>query len=362
MADLTPEDWPFTTTNNNNNNNSSGEKRPKKGHRRSASLGQQDQLQLIRQRLQRTKEGNKQTESIKPRQSPVPAHHSALPTAQSPFTQPKSIAHNIPKPSMPRYQRNSVEGLNTEIEKLVLKSISLTEDEDKVHTHDIPDGHRAPLPEQQHHQQLRGNIVKGLNSTALFSSHMTSTRSLYTQTPSETVEISSGSSSNESQSCSSNSSSTAGSRSQSVSPVMPIMPAGQMETSRPSSQTDNANNIPKETDKGDPELSMIASPEPKFVSSPKPNMSYSFAREPPDGCERIRATCVESAKKTPAIKEPLLFCSPKNNAYVLKPSVTSAFNPLYKSLMSQPPELTLCSSSTAVVANTGQSQTSIEGQ
>lgn len=356
MEDLTSEDWDVTT-------NSSGEKRTKKGHRRSASLGQQDQLQLIRQRLQKTKEGSKQTEFSKPRQSPVPANHSALPPAQSTFTQPKSIPHSIPKPSMPRYQRNSVEGLNTEIEKLVLKSISLTEDEDKVHTHDIPDGHRAPLPEQQHqrHQQLRGSVVIGLNNASLTSS-TTSTRSLYTQTPSESVEISSASSSNESHSCSSNSSSAAGSRSQSVSPVMPIIPAGHIETSRPSSQTDNTNSVLKETDKGDPDLPVIASPEPKFVSSPKPNMSYSFAREPPDGCERIRATCVESAKKTPSIKEPLLFCSPKNNAYVLKPSVTSAFNPLYKSLISQTPELALCSPAAAVVASTGQTQASIEGQ
>ena len=123
-----------------------------------------------------------------------------------------------------------------------------------MHTHDIPDGHRAPLPEQQHqhHQQLRGgNVVIGLNSTSSLTSSTTNTRSLYTQTPSENVEIiSSASSSNESHSCSSNSSSAAGSRSQSVSPVMPIIPAGHMETSRPSSQTDNTNSVSKETEKG----------------------------------------------------------------------------------------------------------------
>lgn len=32
-----------------------------------------------------------------------------------------------------------------------------------------------------------------------------------------------------------------------------------------------------------------SSPLPKFASSPKPNNSYMFKREPPEGCEKIKA-------------------------------------------------------------------------
>ncbi|CAI9721564.1 Hypothetical predicted protein [Octopus vulgaris] len=348
MDNLTSEDWDVLCS-------TASEKKAKKSHRRSVSLGHHDQLQLIRQHLQKNKEGSKQPNSSKLRHSPVSANHCALTSSQSTnvFSQPKSISpsinNNNNKATMPRYQRNSVEGLNTEIEKLVLKSISLMEDEDN--THDIPDGHRAPLPDQQQHQQYS---LGGCNANNNGPNSLATTRTLYTQTPSSCFE------SREVSSVSSNSSSSStANRSHSVSPAMPVIPNAHIDTSRPSSQiASKSEHSSTDTEKGDPDFSVVDSPEPKFVSSPKPNMSYSFAREPPDGCERIKATCVESAKKTPAIKEPLLFCSPKNTAYVLKPSVTSAFNPLYKSLMTQSPELALCSPA----ANSNQPQASFEGQ
>lgn len=31
-----------------------------------------------------------------------------------------------------------------------------------------------------------------------------------------------------------------------------------------------------------------SSPLPKFATSPKPNNSYMFKREPPEGCERVK--------------------------------------------------------------------------
>lgn len=33
---------------------------------------------------------------------------------------------------------------------------------------------------------------------------------------------------------------------------------------------------------------MCSSPLPKFATSPKPNNSYMFKREPPEGCERVK--------------------------------------------------------------------------
>ena len=71
------------------------------------------QLNSIRQKLQKTKDqGSKQ------RSSPIPANHNALlQTAPAVLMRSSAIGiplnnNNIPKTSMSRYQRNSVEGLN----------------------------------------------------------------------------------------------------------------------------------------------------------------------------------------------------------------------------------------------------------
>lgn len=74
--------------------------------------------QAIRHKLQKSKEGHKY-ESSKQRSSPVPANHQALsmtaPAAlQLIGSKPLGIPTHIPKTnSMSRFQRNSVEGLNT---------------------------------------------------------------------------------------------------------------------------------------------------------------------------------------------------------------------------------------------------------
>lgn len=36
------------------------------------------------------------------------------------------------------------------------------------------------------------------------------------------------------------------------------------------------------------------SPLPKYASSPKPNNSYMFKREPPEGCERVKVFTEET--------------------------------------------------------------------
>ena len=73
--------------------------------------------------------------------------------------------------------------------------------------------------------------------------------------------------------------SSGSSRSQSVSPTSPLIPcATELSTSRSSSG-------------GVGEVELNPSPEPppgpKYASSPKPNNSYLFAREPPDGAEKV---------------------------------------------------------------------------
>ncbi|RUS69166.1 hypothetical protein EGW08_023074, partial [Elysia chlorotica] len=142
----------------------------KKGHRRSASFGQGDQLKLqyFKQYLQKSKEGSKNSDG-KQRSSPVQGNHSALSLTAPPALcsqQTKAIlvsAGHIQRQSMNRYQRNSVEGLNMKLDStflLFLLSQSV-----------IPDGHRAPVPDV---------------------SRLSSTRSVDTQTPSSLQEPSLG--------------------------------------------------------------------------------------------------------------------------------------------------------------------------
>ncbi|XP_048754231.1 glucocorticoid-induced transcript 1 protein-like [Ostrea edulis] len=300
------------------------QKKKSKDHRRSRSFGPGDQLAAIRQRLQKSSK----TDSHKARQSPVPASHDALsataPASLQNFTAPASLQNltvpirtskplgipaHIPSPkNMSRYQRNSVEGLSMEIEKLVLKNIDDNEDTERI---DIPDGHRAPVPEPVH--------------------RTSSTRSVDTQTPSGVLDTGTPSISVDDVS--------SGSGSQSCSPAMPIIP-GHMDSSRPSSGADSGNERPEKDIEG------CESPDAHFkvVASPRPNKSYSFVREPPDGCEKIRVITehAEEDKKPvsqPSIKVPLLSCPIKTSQYVFKPSIDSAFCPLrnmYKNQGTQP--------------------------
>ncbi|CAH1789271.1 unnamed protein product [Owenia fusiformis] len=282
----TPEEW-----------EDMNDKKSKKGHKRSASLGNGDQQlkEKIKQHLQRSKEGSKQSAARSQRQSPVPGNHAAIQTAPTTCKAPSQpIMINIQHiPKVPRY-RGSVEGLNQEIETLSLaKATSGNDSDDLDRTQEpTPDGHRAPVLE-------------------LISS---STRDIDTQTPLEE---------------SSRNSSSAGSRSQSVSPSMPIIP-GTMDTSRPSSRDLDQDRIEKD----DLSVQEGSSPDPimvqKYAASPRPNKSYAFVREPPDGCERAK---VIDESHAPVLKEPLLFCPVRSNL-VFAPSEGSAFCYLQKNITS----------------------------
>ncbi|XP_061432464.1 glucocorticoid-induced transcript 1 protein-like [Lethenteron reissneri] len=74
------------------------------------------------------------------------------------------------------------------------------------------------------------------------------------------------------------------------------------------------------------------SPLPKYVSSPKPNHSYTFMREPPEGCERV--TAFEETQQHKDI--PSIFCPDKNKVnFVIKSD--TAFCPI--SLLRPPPRI-----------------------
>uniref|UniRef100_A0A3Q1I8Y3 Uncharacterized protein n=1 Tax=Anabas testudineus TaxID=64144 RepID=A0A3Q1I8Y3_ANATE len=141
----------------------------------------------------------------------------------------------VPKPSISRVP-SSMEGINHELEKVFIKDNG---EKEELKSLEVPDGRRAPFPPQQ---------------------RSSSTRSVDTQTPSAPGRSSS---------CSS------------LSPCpSPACPPGSHDGS-PYSTEDLL--YDRDKDSGS------SSPLPKFASSPKPNNSYMFKREPPEGCEKIKA-------------------------------------------------------------------------
>ncbi|KAL3832522.1 hypothetical protein ACJMK2_024157 [Sinanodonta woodiana] len=294
----------------------------KKTPRRSASFGHGDKGQLahFRQKLQKTKD-----HVGKQRKSPIPASHQALSLTAPPIlVRSASIGisptTHIPKPSMSRYQRNSVEGLNVEIEKLVHMSILEPEEEPDRQYQDVPDGHRAPVP-----AEMKSN----------------GTRNVDTQTPSGVLDDNG----------------SPASRPHSISPAIPII-LGQMDSSRPSSTVESNGSTPRDTENksGKGECDSSSSPEhsgpSKSNASPRPNK---LVREPPDGCEKVKF--IEENRRPPSIKEPLLF-GIKPSHFVLKPSSSSAFCPLSKIYTPQEP-MPRPQGSPSQLANC---QTTIEGQ
>lgn len=321
-----------------------------KGHRRSASFGQGDlSKEVIKQRLQKTKEGSRHDWG-RQRWSPVTGSHSVLSLTAPPtvFAQclkgiviPSSSSPlHIPaaRQNMNRFQRNSVEGLNVEIEKLVLSKPGSSssagqepEEAEILRAQDIPDGHRAPIPEV---------------------TRLSSTRSVDTQTPSAQMEegIPGGACRSDSISpAAAAAAATGGGAIAAVSShVMDLL-------QHPDNRSDS---LESKSSKGDSEY---GSPEPsKFVSSPKLEKSCPFVRQPPDGCEKVKV--IEDARR-PSIKEPLLFCPVKPNQFVFKPSQGSAFCPLKHYLGEMGDLQTLRPASVPLVVSSTLNQSpTIEGQ
>lgn len=69
-----------------------------------------------------------------------------------------------------------------------------------------------------------------------------------------------------------------------------------------------------------------SSPLPKFASSPKPNNSYMFKREPPEGCEKIKAFEEMSSRQSTSASVPLFSCPDKNKVNFIPTG--SAFCPV----------------------------------
>ncbi|KGL72209.1 Protein FAM117A, partial [Tinamus guttatus] len=134
----------------------------------------------------------------------------------------------------------SLEGLNEELEGVFVKEQG---DEELLRILDVPDGHRAPVPAQ-----------RGSGDAALALEPSSSSCCSLSLSPSPSVPLR-------------------------LSPHTPVRPAAE----ELSPATDEAQMDPKEKEGGSP------SPVLAFASSPRPNHSYMFKREPPEGCEKVRA-------------------------------------------------------------------------
>ncbi|KAG7500332.1 hypothetical protein JOB18_015968 [Solea senegalensis] len=257
-------------------------------HQRSASWGSADHLKEIaklRQQLQRrSKKGGRRSKD-KERVSSLhftaltsTTNHTSIASHVQHFSMSKSAQMplsniTVPKPSISRVP-SSMEGINHELEKVFIKDNG---EKEELKSLEVPDGRRAPFPPQQ---------------------RSSSSRSVDTQTPSAPGRSSS---------CSS------------LSPCpSPACPPGSHDGSPYS-----AEDLLYDRDKD----SGSSSPLPKFASSPKPNNSYMFKREPPEGCEKIKAfEEMSSRQSTSAAPVPLFSCPDKNKVNFIPTG--SAFCPV----------------------------------
>ncbi|XP_029046050.1 protein FAM117B-like isoform X1 [Osmia bicornis bicornis] len=251
-------------------------------------------------RLQRTnKEGTSSRERtaafglIMPGGPPpaFPADHTVLPSIASQTSthnqfglSTKASPMNIPVKPMRPPMRSSIEGLNQEIEGLVLKSATSGSDPDhpvedkyaRYREQITPEGHRAPLADL-----------------------LRATRSVNTQTPATDLPSSSYSSGPPSRN--------------SESPLIP----GLMDASRPPSdllQGGSRGSTPEQDREG------------RLGTSP--HINRFLAREPPDGCEKVNLKFVEDARRPMIDLSKLDYCPKPCVAFQLKPSLGSAFLPL----------------------------------
>ncbi|XP_036371709.1 glucocorticoid induced 1a isoform X1 [Megalops cyprinoides] len=244
----------------------------RKAHRRSASWGSADQLKeqiaKLRQQLHRSKQGcrhSKEKELLSPQQG---AHFTTASQPQASMSKPGQMPLSnmtVPKATISRVP-SSMEGINHELEKVFIRDC--TSEREELKALEVPDGRRAPFPPQQ---------------------RSSSSHSVDTQTPSAPGRSSS---------CSS------------LSPCpSPACPPGSRDDSPYYAEDKDSEN---------------SSPLPKLASSPKPNNSYMFKREPPEGCERIKV--FEEMASRQSGSTPLFSCPDKNKVNFIPTG--SAFCPV----------------------------------
>ncbi|XP_060146039.1 protein FAM117A isoform X2 [Globicephala melas] len=217
-----------------------GERASSCTHKRSASWGSTDhrkEITKLKQQLQRTKLSRSGKE--KERGSPLQGDHAVRGALRaSPPSFPSGSAVLRLSPCLHR----SLEGLNQELEEVFVKEQG---EEELLRILEIPDGHRAPAPPQS------GSCDHPL--LLLEPGNLASSPS---------------------------------------TPLASPQPSGQTSREEHQGAAEELTSIPsdKASPPGHPAFLEEGSPSPvlAFASSPRPNHSYVFKREPPEGCERVR--------------------------------------------------------------------------
>ncbi|XP_078080014.1 glucocorticoid-induced transcript 1 protein-like isoform X3 [Mustelus asterias] len=233
------------------------------------------QIAKLRQQLQRTKLSKKHSKD-KERQSPLHGDHAALGVVQQgPSKFVPILPANLAITKLIPRLRNSLEAINQEIEGMFIKEPG---DKELLRIMDAPDGHRAPFPSQRHSSSSQSEPSPiPLEQTSGYSS------------PSPYPSLS----------------------------PSPSYPNGSQEEGP--CIIEDVTFFVRDKDSG------TSSPLLKYASSPKPNHSYMFKREPPEGCERVTAF-----EETPAISfgQALLYSCPDKNKVNFNPT-GSAFCPVH---------------------------------
>ncbi|XP_036123586.1 protein FAM117A isoform X4 [Molossus molossus] len=195
------------------------------------------QITKLKQQLQRTKLSRSGKE--KERGSPLQGDHAVRGTLRA---SPLSFPSGSPVLRLSPCLHRSLEGLNQELEEVFVKEQG---EEELLRILDIPDGHRAPAPPQS------GSCDHPL--LLLEPGNLDSSPSM---------------------------------------PLASPQPSGQASREEHRGAVEELASIPndKASPPGHPAFLEDGSPSPvlAFASSPRPNHSYVFKREPPEGCERVR--------------------------------------------------------------------------
>uniref|UniRef100_G1QSE8 Family with sequence similarity 117 member A n=1 Tax=Nomascus leucogenys TaxID=61853 RepID=G1QSE8_NOMLE len=195
------------------------------------------QISKLKQQLQRTKLSRSGKE--KERGSPLPGDHAVRGALRA---SPPTFPSGSPVLRLSPCLHRSLEGLNQELEEVFVKEQG---EEELLRILDIPDGHRAPAPPQS------GSCDHPL--LLLEPGNLASSPSMSLASP---------------QPCG-------------LASHEELRGAAEELASTPND---------KASSPGHPAFLEDGSPSPvlAFAASPRPNHSYVFKREPPEGCEKVR--------------------------------------------------------------------------
>ncbi|XP_034750838.1 protein FAM117A isoform X3 [Etheostoma cragini] len=271
------------------------ETRGRKGagkHKRSASWGSAEHLREVaklRNQLQKRSRHLPPSAGYELPHNPLPAGHAAGVTQTFPLIPLNRLAPRL---------RRSVEGLNLELEEVFVSE----KPEDLHEILDIPDGHRAPVPVQRCSSGSQSEPSPGpldLDPSLLSPSQ--------SPCPLDPSLVSPSNSPSPLNPCL-------------LSPSSSPSPMGEPEPVDCETPCPAPSTLP--SFKLDPPLLQLCS------SAPRPNRTYGFQREPPEGCERVRV-CEEAFSRAACQNEPLLQPScPDPNKVNFTPHGGSAFCPV----------------------------------